>query len=98
MRFGRLGLIYHANDWETLICADMKPLFASCVVGSMTQQADGFSTIERAFQIAESGKVSSVEEIARHLSREGYSSSVLTGPSLLKQLRERISASKPAAG
>lgn len=75
----------------------MKQLRVLRVTSLMTQQADGFSTIERAFQIAESGKVSTVEEIGRHLSREGYSSSVLTGPTLLKQLRERISANKPAA-
>lgn len=62
----------------------------------MTQQSDGYSTIERAFQIAESGKAATVEEIARCLNREGYSTSVLTGPTLLKQLRERISANRQA--
>ena len=75
----------------------MKQMAESGVSSPMTQQADGFSTIERAFQIADSGKASSIDEIARHLGREGYSSAVLTGPTLLKQLRERIAAGRAAA-
>lgn len=72
----------------------MKHLHGPDVIGLMTQQSDGYSTIERAFQIAESGKAATVEEIARCLNREGYSTSVITGPALLKQLRERISANR----
>ncbi len=58
----------------------------------MTQQQDCKSTIERAFEIAESGAAESLQHLKLLLSSEGYSMSLLTGPVLLKQLRSRIAA------
>ena len=56
----------------------------------MTQQQNCKSTLERAFEIADTGRVSSIEELRHLLAKEGYSMSMLTGPQLLKQLRKRI--------
>jgi hypothetical protein len=44
--------------------------------------------LERAFQIAKSGRVSRLEEIRKILAREGFENSQISGPQLLKQLRE----------
>ncbi len=55
--------------------------------------------IERAFELAKSGRVSSVEDIARQLKREHYEAvlSHLSGNSIRRQLTEVIkqSASVP---
>ena len=45
------------------------------------------STLERAFELAASGTCSSVTEIRKRLSDEGYSTVQLTGKSLCKQLK-----------
>ena len=50
----------------------------------------GISAIERAFQIAASGRVKDMQELRAVLNREGYDLSQLQGPSLLKQLRDAI--------
>ncbi len=44
------------------------------------------TALERAFQLARSGQVSTVSEIAVSLSRDGYSANQLEGPSLRRQL------------
>jgi hypothetical protein len=56
----------------------------------MSQQLNCKSTIERAFEIAGSGSVDTIDGLRRVLDREGYFTNVLTGPVLLKQLRGRI--------
>ena len=43
--------------------------------------------IERAFELACSGGYSSVNELRDQLSREGFVTAQIVGPSLLKQLR-----------
>jgi hypothetical protein len=52
------------------------------------------TALERAFQLAESGRCSTVEEIRRVLSNEGYSSAQITGSTLVKQLRELMRAAE----
>ena len=52
-------------------------------------QADK-TAIERAFDLAKSGKFKTVLAIRRELSREGYSTAQIEGPILLRQLREAI--------
>lgn len=56
----------------------------------MSQQSDCRSTIERAFEIAASGSVKTIADIRTTLNNEGYFTQVLTGPVLLKQLRQRM--------
>lgn len=58
----------------------------------MGQQRDCKSTVERAFEVADCETVRSMEQLVQRLQTEGYSTSMLTGPLLLKQLRERIGA------
>lgn len=58
----------------------------------MSQQQNCKSAVERAFEIAESGSVQSIESLGVALRKEGYDVNVLTGPLLLKQLRARIVA------
>lgn len=52
------------------------------------------TVLERAFELAESGKTDSVEEIRRVLKSEGYSTHQVSGPALLSQLRKLIEAAK----
>lgn len=63
----------------------------------MSQQQNLKSTIERAFEIAASGDVGTMDQLRRVLNDEGYFTSVLTGPLLLKQLRKKMSAPRAAA-
>lgn len=60
----------------------------------MSQQQNCKSTIERAFEIAGSGEVSTMDRLGRILAREGHSLNMLTGPLLLKQLRQKMMASQ----
>lgn len=46
--------------------------------------------VERAFQLARSGEMHSVEEIKRALATEGYSANQITGRTLAVQLRALI--------
>lgn len=48
--------------------------------------------LERAFELAKGGQVTSLDDIQRKLSEEGYgnASSHLSGPSLRKQLKALI--------
>ena len=62
----------------------------------LSQQQNYKSTLERAFEIADSGEVSSIDELGRLLGKEGYSVNMLTGPELLKQLRKRIAGQRPS--
>jgi hypothetical protein len=49
------------------------------------------SALERAFQLARSGQVSTIDDIRKVLRREGYdASNMYVGPSLRSQLRELI--------
>jgi hypothetical protein len=52
------------------------------------------SVIERAFQLARSGKYVSVEDLKKKLRAEGYRVETITGPTLLRQLRELIKAAR----
>ena len=52
------------------------------------------SAIERAFQLARTGQYASVEDLKKKLRAEGYSIATITGPTLLKQLRELIKAAR----
>jgi hypothetical protein len=45
------------------------------------------TTIERAFELARSGKVATVDTIRAILKREGYDGAQLSGPLLLRRLR-----------
>jgi hypothetical protein len=45
------------------------------------------TAIERAFELAKSGKFRVVAEVRNALSREGYVDLQIAGPALLKQLR-----------
>lgn len=54
----------------------------------MSQQLDCRSAVERAFEIAASGIPSTIADIRIVLNNEGYLAGVLTGPVLLKQLRQ----------
>ena len=50
------------------------------------------TALERAFQLARSGQVSTVSDIKVSLSRDGYSADQLNGPSLRRQLTGLIRA------
>ena len=52
-------------------------------------QADK-TAIERAFDLARSGKFKTVLAIRRELSREGYSTIQIAGPILMRQLRDAM--------
>jgi hypothetical protein len=51
------------------------------------------STIERAFEIANSGEVQEVADIVRMLKSEGYNERQIEGRQLRDQLKEGIKAS-----
>ena len=54
------------------------------------------NTIERAYQLAQSGECATIEEIKAVLRREGYSASQLaSAPTLRRTLRQLCSASPP---
>ena len=60
---------------------------------------DQTNIIERAFELAKSGQVSSLEKLAYRLKREGFPSvhSHLLGRAIRKQLTELIKANQPTA-
>ena len=64
---------------------------------ALSQQQNCKSAVERAFEIAASGEVQTIERLGHALRQEGYALNVLTGPLLLKQLRARIAAVRQAA-
>jgi hypothetical protein len=57
----------------------------------------GVSVTERAFQLARSGSVSTVDDIRRALNREGYQANELHGTALYRQLRAVIRAERQRA-
>ena len=65
----------------------------------------GISTVERAFQLAQSGRFTRVDEIKRELNREGHRGKHICGRLLMKQLNEAliraqttVSEATPSAG
>ena len=54
------------------------------------------TALERAFELARTGRYPTVELIRRAISAEGYFQSQIEGRELSKQLRELIAASVPA--
>jgi hypothetical protein len=52
-----------------------------------------YTALERAFELARSGKCASVTEIRRQLRAEGLAQSQVEGPMLTRQLRELCIAS-----
>jgi len=52
------------------------------------------TSLERAFDLAESGKCSDLSSLRASLKREGYSDFQITGGQLLGQLRSKIKAAK----
>jgi len=55
------------------------------------------TALERAFQLARSGDVAGITEIAASLSREGYSARQIEGPLLKRQLGDLIKAARKAS-
>jgi hypothetical protein len=57
------------------------------------------SPLERAFQLARSGRVAKIDDIRKQLKHEGYDESVVDGgPSLKSQLRNLIKVSPLGPG
>ena len=57
------------------------------------------SALERAFQLARSGQVASIDDIKKRLKREGYEEKAVDGgPSLAAQLRKLISEASERKG
>jgi hypothetical protein len=46
------------------------------------------TTLERAFDLARSGDCAGVADVVKQLSDEGFGTEQITGPSLIRQLRE----------
>lgn len=57
-------------------------------------QGDRPTTLERAFELARGGECATVGDIKDKLKQEGFSPNDVTGPSLLRQLRELCSAAQ----
>ena len=99
-----LGAFFHSNQGGDTTCAPPQ-IACSAIIDDvlrggatsrkvllLSQQQNCKSAVERAFEIAGSGEVQSIEKLGIALRREGYALNVLTGPLLLKQLRARILA------
>ena len=54
------------------------------------------TALERAFELARSGRYDTSHAIKTAVSAEGYSVTQITGRTLMKQLREIIQANQPA--
>ena len=54
------------------------------------------STLERAFQLAASGRCATVTEIKLNLHKEGYRHELIEGPLLVKQLMDAITKARAA--
>jgi hypothetical protein len=57
----------------------------------------GISTLERAFQLVESGQIAGIEELRIALRNESYDGKQIFGPTLLKQLRAAIRKAREGA-
>jgi hypothetical protein len=55
------------------------------------------TAVERAFQLARSGSVAGVAEIAASLNREGYYANQIEGPVLKRQLADLIKAARKSS-
>jgi hypothetical protein len=58
---------------------------------------DGVSTVERAFQLAQSGQVAGLEDLRLALAAEDFDPKQIQGPLLRKQLITAIKKAKQAA-
>ena len=56
------------------------------------------TVIERAFDLARSGRASSLAELRTMIKSEGYSLHQITGPALGRQLRDLIAKAKAPTG
>jgi len=56
----------------------------------LDMSSDMPTAIERAFALASSGRCQNLNDIRKQLKIEGYGVEQITGPSLVKQLRELI--------
>ena len=56
------------------------------------------TAIERAFQLAKSGRFASMQELQKALKAEGYSMKQIEGRSLSKQLRDIMSTARRREG
>ena len=54
------------------------------------------TTLERAFELAKSGNVASIEELRQKLRGEGYETAQINGPALGRQLRGMMRKSRGA--
>ncbi|WP_248311513.1 hypothetical protein [Bosea sp. ASV33] len=52
------------------------------------------TTLERAFELARSGRLETLSELQRALVAEGYALQQLTGPALFEQLRKLMKVAK----
>lgn len=52
------------------------------------------TTLERAFELARSGRFETIRQLERVLAGEGYAVHQLNGPVLLEQLRKLMKAAK----
>ena len=55
------------------------------------------TVLERAFDLARSGRFATANDIKRRLAAEGYSTAQFTGLSLTRQLREAIQSVKASS-
>lgn len=55
------------------------------------------TTLERAFELARTGKCRTVTEVRLKLRSEGFDVDQITGPQLLKQINRILGASQPDA-
>lgn len=62
-----------------------------CMLGAMDHT---ITAVERAFQLAKSGRCTSVDDLRRRLRAEGYAANQITGPALSKQLATFIKGAR----
>jgi hypothetical protein len=73
---------------RTLVLPLARVLVYAALTLEKTAVDQNLTAIERAFQIARSGKARTPKDIKKLLIAEGYSVRAIIGPSLSKQLRE----------
>jgi hypothetical protein len=57
----------------------------------------GVTAVERAFQLARSGRFANLPDLLKSLDRAGYSARQIEGPKLKRQLTELIKAARGGA-
>ncbi|MEN3974200.1 hypothetical protein [Emcibacter sp. SYSU 3D8] len=55
---------------------------------------DRLTALERVFELARSGSCDGIDALRKQLKAEGYADTQITGPTLLKQLRELCAAAQ----